>query len=857
LLNNKFYPVMKKCYAIVVLLLTLAQASLAQNKQQYGLVSANQPFSNPVVGYTTSPHHDGVVIPQVSEELTSHLTTIAAKMEALKTSGMQLTSGTGTEYDVKYYRLFIRINPDTSVGTGRHVAGNVTTYFTTRNNNLSQIKFDFKNALTCDSVYYGGVKLAAGNIVKDLDTLKITIPTIAAAGTLDSIRVFYRGTPPTVTDFGGTTGYVRGTHVSNGATRAYIYTLSEPYSASNWWPCKGRVVNDKADSMDIFVSTPVNDPYATPNALKVAANGTLISETVLGTNNRVTHWRVSYPIAAYQACIGVANYVQYPAVPTQVNIGGTNMPYFNYLWPETNTANAQTSLNRLPLMLTTYSSLYGDYPFKNEKYGNYTFGFSGGMEHNTFSGEGPGVYDQATDWSTLAHELGHQWWGASVTCASWKDIWINESFARYSEPLLLEFAPSIASSVGTNAVANRGTLKSSALAATYTNNTTHTTYRNDTASITTIFSPSVYIYDRGAMIISMMRLLMGDTKFFQSLKNIQGDPVLKTGNAYTNDIRQHMEAASGLNLNSFYTDWIYNRGYATYPDANNRWNNFGNAIVIQLVQTSASSNITHFDMPIAIRIQGSAGQDTTVVVYDQAGQLYYVSNNGVLGSNPSTNTVQYNLSFTPVTVTFDAFNQILATGGGAGGVMTKNASLVLDTRIVDINCVKDNGNVNIYWNIDNSLDYDAFEIEKSTDGQHYNNIGIVKSQQNTGIHNFQHIDYDVAPGVWYYRIKIIQKSGAVQYSAVIPVTIGSKASIYSVTPNPAKDVITIASTEKVGNVNIGIYTAGGDLVSEFRNKQLNGQSIKLVVSNLSAGTYFIKISRPGQSVYTKSLVIIP
>lgn len=844
----------------IVLLCSIASINVvAQNKQHnnhlfYEHQLAEQPQKSVFTANTAGVNNP---LSLISEELSGHYNALVAKVEALKGQAEMLTSGTGKEYDVKYYRLTIRINPDTSAGTGRHVVGNVTTYFTTNNNNFNQIKFDFKNALICDSVYYGGVKLAAGNIVKDLDTLKITIPTIAAAGTLDSVRVFYRGTPPTVADFSGSTGYVRGTRTSNGATRAYIYTLSEPYSAGNWWPCKSRVVNDKADSMDIYVSTPVNDPYATPNALKVAANGTLMSETVLGTNNKVTHWKERYPIAAYQVCIGVANYVQYPAVPTQVNIGGTNMPYYNYLWPETNTANAQTALNRLPLMLTTYSSLYGDYPFKNEKYGNYTFGFGGGMEHNTFSGEGPTVYDQATDWSTLAHELGHQWWGASVTCGSWKDIWINESFARYSEPLLLEFAPSIASSVGTNAVTNRGSLKSSALAATYTNNTTHTTYRNDTTSITTIFSPSVYIYDRGAMIISMMRLLMGDAKFFQSLKNIQSDPLHKTGNAYTDNIRQHMEAASGLNLSSFYTDWIYNRGYATYPDATNRWNNFGNTIVIQLAQTAASSNITHFDMPVAIRIQGSSGQDTTIVVYDQGGQLYYV-NNGNLIHNWATNTVQYNLSFTPVTVTFDAFNQLLATGGGAGSVMTKNVALVLDTKIVDINCVKDNGNVNVYWSIDNSLDYASFEVERSTDGVTYKNIGVVKAQDYPNIHNFQHTDYDVAPGVWYYRIKVNQKSGGVHYSAVIPVTVGSKASIYSITPNPAKDVITIASKEKVGNVDVGIYTTDGALVREFRNKQLNsGQSIKLIISNLTAGTYYVKIKRPGEAVYTKSIVIIP
>jgi aminopeptidase N len=312
---------------------------------------------------------------------------------------------TGTDYDVKYYRLELRINPDTSVG--KYIKGKVTIYFTTKIANFSVANFDMATTLASDSVYYHGAKLAAGNINRaTANLIKITIPNLPVIGTLDSVSIFYKGVPPVEPLFG--TGYLQATH-GTAPVRNYVYTLSEPYSSCNWWPCKSYIVNDKADSMDMIVSTPLG--------FRSAGNGTRVYEVTQGSNV-ITYWKERYPVPAYLICVAVANYVQYPATPTMVNIGGTMMPYYNLIFPETNTAAAQTSLDRVPLMLTTFSNLFGDYPFKNEKYGNYTFGFGGGMEHTTFSGEGVGEYNAASDWQVLAHELGHQLCGNNVTCAS-------------------------------------------------------------------------------------------------------------------------------------------------------------------------------------------------------------------------------------------------------------------------------------------------------------------------------------------------------------------------------------------------------------------------------------------------------
>ncbi|CAN5665670.1 hypothetical protein BH11BAC3_BH11BAC3_17620 [soil metagenome] len=734
---------------------------------------------------------------------------------------------TGLDYDVKYHRLELRINPDTSIG--KYIKGKVTTYFTTSISNFSLLQFDFATPLTCDSVYYHGVKLSAANINRPTDLIEISLPVISSIGTLDSVAIFYKGVPPTVPGFSNGTGYVNAKH--NGSQN-YTYTLSEPYSAYTWWPCKSFVVNDKADSLDVIVSTPVG--------FKTAGNGTLISETTVGSNV-ITYWKHRYPISAYQVCTSVANFVQYPAVPTIVNIGGTPMPYYNYLFPETNTVAAHGALDKTALMLTTFSSKFGDYPFKNEKYGHYSFGFGGGMEHNTFSGMHPGTYDQTGDWDIIAHELGHQWFGANVTCGSWREIWINESFATFTEAICAEFAPSVSS--GQTGASWRGYHKSQAI---YSGNQSQSIYVSDTSSIYSIFTPAVYVYERGAMVIYMLRTLLGDAKFFQAIQNYQYDPLLKNGNAVTADVQRHMEAVSGLDLTTFFNQWIYNTGFANYNSAG--WNNAGTKIVLQLPQTTQYSALSHFDMPVAVRIQGSVG-DTTIIVYDKGGVIYY-DDNGVLSSSGS-NIVQYDLSFVPTTVTFDAFNQVLANGS-----FSKNPGLsTLYVNNINFSGKKNKQDVNLWWTIDNTTGITSFEVQRSTDGQRFETIGKLNSATSASTHNFSFTDYNSLPVTSYYRIKLNQQTADAIFTKTIYIE-NAAANLYSITPNPASDFILVKTTKAVSPVTINIYSTSGKVIKRFINQNFgNNNSLKLSVTDLAAGSYFMEIQSASNNSSTMQLII--
>ncbi|MEO7444212.1 MAG: M1 family aminopeptidase [Ferruginibacter sp.] len=768
-----------------------------------------------------------------SPERIAHLQRQMAQVNSKGPEGVLTPGSTGEDYDVKYHRLELRLNPDSSV---KYVRGKVTTYFTTQNANFSIAKFDLASPLVCDSVYYHGIKLIASKISKVGDILQVTLPTISIAGTLDSLSIFYKGVPPVVSDLGGSLGFNWLYRGPSNNRNYYIYTVSESYGAYTWWPCKNRSTNDKADSVDIIISNPTR--------FKTAANGILMSETTVGSSV-VSYWKHRYPISTYQVSIAVADYEQYPTTATMVNINGTSMPYYNLLFPETNTATSRANLDLTPLMLTTYSDKFGDYPFKTEKYGHYTFGPSvGGMEHNTFSGMSASTYNSTNKWDVIAHELGHQWFGASITCGSWSDLWLNESFATYAEIVTAEFAP--ATAPGTTAFSWRDGMKSKVMNAFYQ---ARAVSAPDTSTTGALFGQSVYVYDRGAMVLSMLRSLTGDAIFFQALKNYQADPLLKYSTALTADFKRHMEAASGLDLATFFTQWIYNKGVASYSTS--KWNSNGKTVILQLNQTIPyTTPVTHFEMPVEITIYG-AGVDTTIIAYDKNGILYYDNTGSLYSANG--NILQYQLSFNPTSVSFDPLSKVLAYGA-----FTKDVGLiVLAENHVDFSGKKSGADVQLSWKTEDVSDITKFVVEKSEDGRAFGKIAQVNAGDYITAYSFSFTDPNVKQGILYYRIKVIQQNGSFIYTKTISINSQYAENDFTISPNPAKDFIVISASKDINTaVSVRLFDVAGRLIKKEYNKIFGAdKSLRINLDNVKPGTYLVEInSHPGKT--SKKIVII-
>src|SRR2546421_10542107 len=196
---------------------------------------------------------------------------------ALKLTARSMVSAASNDYDVYHYRCEWQIDPAVS-----YIAGKITPAFT-MTGNADSICFDCSNQLLVDSVWYHGNKISflqqPGNI------LRIQLPAVIGSGTRDSVSIFYQGNP-VATGFGS---FYQGMH----AGVPVIWTLSEPYGAKDWWPCKDGLV-DKADSIDIFILH--------PSSYVASSNGIMTDEQVQG-GSTITHFKHFFPIASYLVAI--------------------------------------------------------------------------------------------------------------------------------------------------------------------------------------------------------------------------------------------------------------------------------------------------------------------------------------------------------------------------------------------------------------------------------------------------------------------------------------------------------------------------------------------------------------------------
>lgn len=470
-------------------------------------------------------------------------------------------------YDIKYHRLELTVNPAVFFITGK-----VTTHYVAKQN-LNSITFDLTDELAVSSVTRHGNSL---NFTQNgTKQLVIDLGATQNINVLDSLTINYSGAPSTDED-----AFTTYTH----AGVAGMYTLSEPYGARDWWPCK-QDLNDKVDRVDFYITAP--SQYVS------VANGVQTSVITNSNGTKTTRFKHNYPIPAYLIAIAATNYSIFTQ---QAGTAPNAFPIVNYIYPETQTASQNSLAVTVPIM-NLYEQLFETYPFKNEKYGHAQCALGGGMEHSTVSFMG------GFSRELIAHELGHQWFGDKITCGTWKDIWLNEGFATYLSGLVVQ---------NIDGAASFKTWKGD-LITNITSQVGGAVYLTEAESqnVGRIFS-SRLSYNKGAMVAHMLRFKLGDTNFFQGMKNYLADPALAYGYATTDNLKAHLVAASGINLDEFFNDWIYKQGYPTYTITAQ---NFAAGTVRFVVsQTQSHSSVTFFEMPVPVRVTGTGGQSMDLIL---------------------------------------------------------------------------------------------------------------------------------------------------------------------------------------------------------------------------------------------------
>jgi aminopeptidase N len=465
-----------------------------------------------------------------------------------------------SKYDVTYYWLDLDIDPATQT-----VSGTVRMEAEVVDGPLGQVDIDLYDDMAVDSVAKtGGGSLA---YTHSGDILSVTLDRSYASEEAFSIDITYSGTPSTsagafeFASFGG---------------EDMIWSLSEPFGARTWWPCKDYP-NDKADSVDIWVTIPDN--------LIVASNGTL--RETLDYGAAVTYrWHEQYPIATYLVSVAIHPYTvfsdYYHYSPTD------SMEIRYYVFPSHYSA-VQATYALVPDMITVFANLFGEYPFVEEKYGHAEFTWGGGMEHQTITSLGGwGEY-------LIVHELSHMWWGDMITCNDFHHIWLNEGFAVYCEALWAEQAY------------GREAYKQQMEYSKYLG--PGTIYVPDLSDWDRIFDPDL-TYDKASWILHMLRGIVGDSTFFNILRTYYASQY-QYGSCTTEQFRDICEAVAGRDFDRFFQQWVYGEGFPYYHYA---W-------TYEPVPTSYEISLTIdqlqenqvFEMPIQVTVTTAAGETTLVV----------------------------------------------------------------------------------------------------------------------------------------------------------------------------------------------------------------------------------------------------
>ncbi len=503
--------------------------------------------------------------------------------------------------DVTYYGLKLKVTANPG-----YLSGSVIIWIKTDTSEISSCFLDLRNELSVDSVLLNGTAAA---FTHTNHKLNINLDRIYLQNELFSLEVFYRGVP----NSSGFGSFEFGTH--NGSP--VIWTLSEPFGAPDWFPCKDTP-GDKADSSDVWITVADN--------LTAVSNGTLESVVNNGNGTKTFHWKNHYTIAHYLISLAVTNYYRYD---TYFHYGqNDSMVITNFVYPE-DFIDVKNVLDEVDDMIEVFSDRYGMYPFVNEKYGHAQTGQGGGMEHQTCTSLGKGAFNTRT----VSHELAHQWYGDMITCKDWHHIWLNEGFATYSAAVYIE-AKEGKTAFDSYMVSEMNIARSAQ----------GSIWVEDITDINEIFSWN-RSYKKAGCVLHMLRGVVGDSVFFNIMRAYSDDPDLKWGTAVTEDFQETAENVYGQDLDYFFQEWIYGENYPEYTIYWNTSPADGDLYWVALrIEQNVNTNPGYFTMPLQVKINTSAG-DTVVTLFN----------------NAQTQNFSFRVSGIPEQIIFDPDNRVLKT----------------------------------------------------------------------------------------------------------------------------------------------------------------------------------------------------
>ena len=482
---------------------------------------------------------------------------------------------TDNSIDVLFYH--ISIEPIIAGENAKSIIGSVRIRFTPVEGNINAVRFNLRNTFTISSIESTHT---INNWSHTDHLITLNFQANLNLGDTTEIVINYSGSPETPSN-APNKGFRFETH---GSDIPVIYTANTPYLAHYWYPCKDGP-SDKADSVRVDIIVPKNQYNNYP--LIGVSNGLKIGEEDLGVDKKKYIWLHRYPIVPYYVLIAISNYEEY--IVNYAN-NGHDFPLIYYMYPE-ESDTSKDGVSIMPKAMDAFIHYFGDYPFKCEKYGM-TRVPNVAIEKQTNA-----IMRSlaSTAQPTMVHELAHMWFGNSITNKSWQHIWLNEGFVTYAEALCARY---LGNETHDDEVAYADALNM------YINsmfNDTQTLFKSNDEDYGNLFVS--FYYAKGAAVLHMLRgYINNDNVFFPMLKAYAQAPQFKYGYATTEDFRDFVEIYTGLELDKFFQQWIYEPGYIKY-EYNYEVFTQDNLIGIRVDQVQEGGMPQVFEMYLEIMLQ--------------------------------------------------------------------------------------------------------------------------------------------------------------------------------------------------------------------------------------------------------------
>lgn len=505
-------------------------------------------------------------------------------------------------YDVEHYYLEIEVDPE-----DQSLAGTV---LITMNAvvPMNTVVLDLRNTM---NVLTAGVVLPQYQPVSvhhEDDLLELVLPHLFFPGESITIAVSYAGQPQP----DGLYGLQFTTRPDGGEL---IASLSEPWSARSWWPCKD-LPSDKAsfacglrvprNLTAVSIGRQVNHPVVPSGlaAVKDQAPPGLLPdlEPAPETATLTWYWDQPLPVSTYHVSVAISEYVElkgkYDGVEGEI-------PIHNWVYPDL-VDEAAEDFSVVGDMLAFCEDRFGPYPFPDQKYGHALFDWDGAMEHPT-AVTYSSIFMTGDHWfdTIVMHEMAHMWFGNLVSPEDWTHTWLNEGFATYAEALWAEH------------VGGPPALR------TFMRQRSNTTWwtqplvrEHDDTSPWYYFANMVYY--KGAWVLHMLRHLIGDNTFDLILRRWVDRPESSYGTATSEDFAALASEVARTDLGWFFDQWLYR---ATNPALGLTWSQeptpTGARVTVNLQQLQDADPVdgdAPYLMPVELEFK-DGGDDRVVTVF--------------------------------------------------------------------------------------------------------------------------------------------------------------------------------------------------------------------------------------------------